>query len=165
MNEKSCTRMPFGSHDTDALIGTILVVFGACILITLGQHVPNHLPTGKKAKIRSPIDRTNEVLHCGTIKVSLLLTIVTFQSNNSMLYMGRHGCIQGTNCRSWDTLSTIAAPLQVFVHISLRSCWDESNTRCGLLAGVKECCVVLYPCTRLCCGLAAAGKQEGTPSY
>ena len=32
------------------------------------------------------------------------------------------------------------------------------------MAGVKAFCVVLYLCPRSCRGLAAAGKQEGTPS-
>ena len=42
------------------------------------------------------------------------------------------------------------------------SCWDKLNARCGLMAGVKAFCVVLYLCPRSCRGLAAAGKQEGT---
>ena len=40
---------------------------------------------------------------------------------------------------------------------------DGTNSRCGLMAGVKVFCVVLYHCPRSCHGLAAAGKQ-GTPS-
>ena len=33
--------------------------------------VPNHLPTGKKAGIRSQIDLPNSELHCATVKVRL----------------------------------------------------------------------------------------------
>ena len=36
-----------------------------------GRLVPNHLPTGKKAGIRSQIDLPNSELHCATVKVRL----------------------------------------------------------------------------------------------
>ena len=36
-----------------------------------GRLVPNHLPMGKKAGIRSQIDLPNSELHCATVKVRL----------------------------------------------------------------------------------------------
>ena len=36
-----------------------------------GRLVPNHLPTGKKAGIRSQIGLPNSELHCATVKVRL----------------------------------------------------------------------------------------------
>ena len=36
------------------------------------------------------------------------------------------------------------------------------EARCGLVASVKACCVILYLC--LAVGRQAAGKQEDTPS-
>ena len=36
-----------------------------------GRLVPNHLPTGKKAGIRSQIDLPNSELHCATVEVRL----------------------------------------------------------------------------------------------
>ena len=37
----------------------------------MGRLVPNILPMGKKAEIRSQIDLPNEELHCATVKVRL----------------------------------------------------------------------------------------------
>ena len=41
------------------------------LLVEVHYFVPNHLPTGKKAGIRSQIDLPNSELHCATVEVRL----------------------------------------------------------------------------------------------
>ena len=57
------------------------------------------------------------------------------------------------------TVAAVLSLLQEFVHTSLAA-GANLNARCGLMAGVKAFCVVLYPCPRSCRGLEAAEKQE-----